>query len=87
MGGITELKSKGCVKSVQRGWAKDIMIDSSSWSTIAISHVDPSKAFAFTTLGEEIAYRIADDGDALELNNTTGMSDRRRFTWQVVEFY
>lgn len=90
-GGITELKSKGCVKSVQRGTYKKTI---TSTATISINPVDTSHAILLLedtgSMGNDPSsaiYNLYQDHIEILGEKTTTSSSNVRLTWQVVEFY
>ena len=91
MGGISELKSKGCVKSVQRGTYKKTV---TSTATISINPVDTSHAILLLEdtgyMGDgssRATYNLYQDHIEILGEKTSTNSSNVRLTWQVVEFY
>lgn len=90
-GGITELKSKGCVKSVQRGTYKKTV---TSTATISINPVDTSHAILLLEdtgyMGDgssRATYNLYQDHIEILGEKTSTNSSNVKLTWQVVEFY
>ena len=91
-GGITELKSKGAVKSVQRGQA-NIAVPKNGTATIVLSAIDPDKSvldyefsYTQTTYGAKPSVQgLSSDG--IVLQNTGTIDTVASGFWQVAEFY
>lgn len=88
---VADLKSKGCVKSVQRGTYKETV---TSTATISINPVDTSHAILLLedtgSMGSDPSnaiYNLYQDHIEILGGKTTTSSSNVRLTWQVVEFY
>lgn len=95
-GGITELKSKGCVKSVQRGVASISATNPGSTQTIQLSAVDPDKTLLdissaiFTESNfssEAIAQNLTSTGFEIKARCNSMSQKNISVAWQAVEFY
>ena len=92
-GGITELKSKGCVKSVQRGTFSSETIPIGSSCLIPITEVDEEKSLLdvfgeSSSLGSGISYYdwyLTSTG--IVVQNKYYQEIKFYCRWQVVEFY
>lgn len=88
-GGITELKSKGCVKSVQRGYVGKFDLSAGQTKNIPISNVDSSKSFllVYAATLEYMDFSLTNTNVAIIGKQPVGVSNHYSVSWQVVEFY
>lgn len=91
-GGITELKNKSAVKSVQRGQAEIKNLKYQTSTNVPISSVNINKAFLILDGEDTNSYAGSTEitltaSSIFVKNDELSSSKSIYFRWQVVEFY